>query len=270
MGQTAVTIPGSRSFVDLGFDAPGVVSLSNFDTTANNAGFSGISAEFATTVNTIAGTQPDGSQTGAINPGIDDRQGTVTATGIPGVSRIDGLGYELWQDSTSENSSGADTLGSMQYLGSMGGYLIERDGFGDFPTLAGQGLGSTMWPLVDSSQVGNTFNTASGPVPTATITDGITDDIYSVAGNGGLALTDYAGDLGAYLDAVVIPNIAAYADSFVYLEAGGFGISNSFDPVFQDSNAYDVVLVAQLVPEPSSVALLALGGLLGLRRRRRS
>jgi hypothetical protein len=60
---------------------------------------------------------------------------------------------------------------------------------------------------------------------------------------GGLPLTDFGGDLGAYLDAVVVPNLPADATSFVYLESVGFGVNNAFDPVFGDTIGYDLVLI---------------------------
>lgn len=268
--QTPVTLPGTRSFVDLSFGA-GSVTLNNFDATANNEGSAGFGPEIATTVNTIAGTQPDGSLTGAINPGIDTRSGATSATGVTGVTRIDNLGYEMWQDSINPASSTASDLGTLQFLGSLGGFLIERDANGNFPTLTGQGLGSTLWSAVDTSEVGNTFAAASGVSPFATIASGVTNDDFTVAGNGGQPLTDFGGDLGAYLDQVVIPNIDPLSESFVYLESAGFGINNSFDPVFGDTVGYDVVLIAQSqpIPEPASIALLSLGavGLSSGRRR---
>jgi len=259
-GQSPVTLPGTQSFVDLSFGGGSVV-LNNFDATGNNEGSSGFGPEIATTANTIAGTQPDGSRLGPINPGIDTRTGTTSATGIANVTRIDNLGYEMWQDSINAASSTASDLGTLQYLGSLGGFLIERDANGNFPTLAGQGLGTTLWPAVDTTQSGNTFATASGMSPLATIATGVTNDDFTIAGNGGLALTDFGGDLGAYLDQVVIPNIDPQSSSFVYLESAGFGINNSFDPVFGDTVGYDMVLVAQSqpIPEPAGVALLALG-----------
>jgi MYXO-CTERM domain-containing protein len=220
------------------------------------------------TVNTIAGTQPDGTLTGPINPTIDTRAGTVTGTGTPNVARIENLGYEMWQDSIGASSTAAD-LGTLQYLGALDGYLIMRGEDGSFPTLAGL-LGSTRWPAVDTAGVGGTHATATGVAPFATIADGVTGDEFSAPGNGGLALSDFGGDLGAYLDAVVVPNIDALSESFVYLTSAGVGINNSFDPVFGDTNGYDVVLIAQSppIPEPGAMALLAVGGLLGMARRR--
>lgn len=260
-GQSPVTLPGTSSFVDLSFGA-GSVSLNDFDATANNEGSAGFGPEIATTVNTIAGTQPGGSKTGAINPGIDTRLGATSATGVAGVTRIDNLGYEMWQDSINPASSTASDLGTLQYLGSLGGFLIERDGNGNFPTLTGQGLGSTIWSAVDTSQVGNMFNTASGVSPFATIGTGPADDLFTDPNNGGLPLSDFGGDLGAYLDQVVIPNIDPLSQSFVYLESAGFGVNNSFDPVFGDTVGYDLVLIAQSqpIPEPAGLMILALGG----------
>ncbi len=211
------------------------------------------------TVNTLAGTQPDGTLGGPINPSTDTRQGTLTPL-APGVTRIDHLGYEIWQDSIGLTSSTADTLGTLQFLGAFRGWRIDRDAQGNFPTLAGLGLGSTLWPDVDVSNIGGTFNEASQPSPlppgTTTITDGPLNDAFSASGSGGVALA--GGDLGAYFDQVVVPLIDPLSDSFVYLEAAGFGINNSLDPVFGDTNGYDIVLIAQSapVPEPATAALL--------------
>jgi hypothetical protein len=266
-GQTPVVNPAQRSFVELNFSGS-AVSLDGFDATGNNEGFQGIDASFATTVNTIAGTQPDGSGTGPINPGVDTRTGTLTPTGIAGVTAISDLGFEFWQDSISPASSTAGDLGTLQYLGKLRGYRVEADVNGNFPTLAGQGLGSTLWPQVDASQVGQTFNTASGVSPFATIDAGPAGDDFTFGGNGGLPLTDFGGDLGAYLDQVVVPALDGDARSFVFLEGAGFGINNSFDPVFGDTVGYDMVLVGQFIPEPHTIALLALGMLAVARRRK--
>jgi hypothetical protein len=276
VGQTPVAIPGSTSYVDLAINkVGGTIGLDAFDANGNNAGFGPVDGDQLVTVNTLAGTTPTGLPGSAINPTIDTRQGTVTAfTGssgtLAGVSRIEGIGNELWQDAITPNSSTPDTLGTNQYLGEFRGWLIERDEFGNFPTLAGEGLGGTLWSLVDTSQVGNTFNTACGIDPTVTIADGRPGlDVFSDAGNGGLPLTDFGGDLGAYFDSVVIPNVDPLSQSFVYLESAGFGMNNSPDPVFLDSVGYDVVLVAQSepIPEPGTLALLLLGGF-AVRRRR--
>lgn len=266
-GQTAAVIPGSKSFLDLSFDFAGsAVSLNAFDITATNEGSQDLDPDFGVTVGSMAGTLPNGSQTGPINPGIDTRQGTLFSV-APGVTRIDNLGYEFWQDSIGAASSSASTLGTLQYLGAARGWMIERDANGNFPSLTGQ-VGTTLWPSVDTSQVGNTFNaTGNPPFDTATIVDGVPGDLF---GPGGLPLGEFGGDLGAYLDAVVIPSIDPLSQSFVYVESAGFGINNSFDPVFADSVGYDMVLIAQSspIPEPATVSLLLLGGCLVLRRRR--
>jgi hypothetical protein len=81
-------------------------------------------------------------------------------------------------------------------------------------------------------------------------------------------LTSYT-DLGAYLDAVVVPTIHSFSQSFVYLDSVGFGVNNSFDPTFTDTVGYDVVLIAQAVPEPTALGLLALGGMMAAARRAR-
>jgi hypothetical protein len=135
----------------------------------------------------------------------------------------------------------------MQYFCKFDGWLVLRDcDTGLFPVLAGQGVGSTMWPAVDTSDVGNTFNTAINVFgPTATIFDGTAGDVFSIAGNGGVALIDGAGDLGAYFDNVVTPLIDPQAEAFVYLESAGFGTNNSGDPVFVDSDGFDAVVIAE-------------------------
>ena len=79
----------------------------------------------------------------------------------------------------------------------------------------------------------------------ATIGSGPASDSFLAPGEGGLSLTDFGGDLGAYLDVVVTPIIDARSDRFVYLQAVGFGINNSSDPIYFDSIGFDVVLIAQ-------------------------
>lgn len=268
-GQSPVAIPGSRGLIDLSFNpGGGTVALNRFDATANNSGFQGFGPQIAVTVNTLAGTQSNGTPGAAINPAADTRLGTLTASGA-GITRIDNLGYELWQDAIDPTSSTASTLGTFQYLGSMRGWRIERDASGDFPLLAGQ-LGTTLWPFVNASTVGQVLNTSGGPAgPTATITGGPANDPFTAPNNGGLPLTSFS-DLGAYLDAVVVPAIDPLSASFVYLDAAGFGINNSFDPVFGDSAGYDAVIVAQSapVPEPASGILFIAAGLAALRRPR--
>lgn len=263
-GQSAVAIPGSTSYLDLSFGG-GQVSLNNFDANGNNAGAGPASPDQLITVNTLAGTSPTGALGSAINPSIDDRTGTASAflgnSGtLAGVTQIDDLGYEFWQDTISENSSSADELGTAQYLGELRGWKIERDINGNFPTMAGEGLGSTIWPSVNTSEVGNSFNNAIG-AGTSTITDGTIRDMFSDPGNGGLALTDFGGDLGAYLDHIAATAIDPLSQSFVYFESAGFGINNPADPVFLDSSGWDVVLIAQStpVPEPACLILVLAG-----------
>jgi len=249
---TPVEIPGTSSFIELDFDTTGgTVTLVDFDATGNNEGGPGVDASTATILVTIAGTGPEGQKTGSINPGIDTRSGTLTAfTGssgtLAGVYAIEDLGYELWEDTISLSSGSADVLGTMQFLGTFQGWLIEKDpNTGAFPTLTGEGLGGTRWPDVDTSEVGNSFNTANGLAGgTATIANGVPADNYSVAGNGGVALTDFGGDLGAYLDSVVLPLVPAWAARVVYLESAGFGINNSGDPIFTDTIDWDAGIVA--------------------------
>lgn len=258
-GQNAVTIPGSSSFIDLTVDtAVGTIALNNFDATGTAEGAPGFDGRIAVTVVTIAGTSPTGSLTGPINPAMDTRAGTLTAfTGISGtlagVYRVQNLGFELWYDSISPDTGTPSLLGTMQHLGVFRGWVVQRDcGTGLFPTLAGQGLGTTLWPQVNQTQIGAIWSTAINVFgPTATIEKGLSTDNYmtgddfTVVGNGGVSLADAVGDIGAYFDNVVVPHLDPAAQSFVYLEAAGFGINNSGDPVFTDTIGYDVVIVAQ-------------------------
>lgn len=259
--QTPVEIPGSSSFLTLNVDtAGGTIGLTNFDATATNQGFAGFGPDITLTVNTLAGTQPDGTLGNPINPSIDTRQGALSLH-APGIWRVNNLGYELWHDSIDPTSTTASTLGTFQYLGKLRGWVIERDGNGNFPTLAGQGLGTTLWPQVDTSQVGNSFAQSSGMPPFVSITSGPAADQFTAPNNGGLPLTDFGGDLGTYLDQVVLPLVDPLSQRVVYLESAGFGMNNSFDPVFGDTIGYDVVLIAQSapIPEPATLGLLALG-----------
>jgi hypothetical protein len=264
-GQTPVALPGTSSHLDLTFGASSV-SLNNFDATGTNQGFPGFGADITLTVNTLGGTQPNGTLGAPINPAVDTRAGTASATATPGVTRIQNLGYEFWQDGTGFGST-SSTLGTLQYLGGLNGFRIERDGNGDFPTLAGL-LGTTPWAAVNTADVGRVVNTTVPAFPTTSITTGPAADNYTAPGNGGLPLTSYT-DLGAYLDAVVVPTIHSFSQSFVYLDSVGFGVNNSFDPTFTDTVGYDVVLIAQAVPEPTALGLLALGGMMAAARRAR-
>lgn len=246
-GQDPALLPGIQSFIELDFDtAGGVVTLANLDSSGSNEGGPGVGPEIATIVVTLAGSQSDGAPGDPVNPAVDTRSGALApfdgAGGLVGVYRIDALGCELWED-TILYSPSTLPLGTLQYLGVARGWMIERDAVsGAFPGLAGQGLGSTLWPLVDASAVGQSFNTSTGG--SAVIAGGLGGDTYTAANNGGLALTDNAGDLGAYLDQVVFPLVPANAHRVVYLEWAGWGINNSFDPVFGDTIAYDAVIVA--------------------------
>ena len=248
----ALAIPGTDSFIELEFDfGGGVVSLVNFDATGNNEGGPSIPAGTATILVTLAGTGATGELGEAINPEIDTRAGTVTPFAgdsglLVGVYRIESLGYEIWEDSIDATTATAGVLGTMQFLGSFRGWLIERDpASGVFPALAGEGLDTTRWPEVDTSAIGTAFSTANGLAGgSATIADGVPGDAFSAANNGGLALSDFGGDLGAYLDAIVAPLVPATSDRFVYLESAGFGINNSFDPVYADTVSYDAVIIA--------------------------
>jgi len=249
---TPVEIPDTFSHIDLSMDlVGGMVAISGFDASGTSEGALNIDAGVATTLTTLAGTTPSGGNSGKINPAFDTRTGALTpftgGGGLAGVYRIDGLQVELWFDTVLANSATADDLGTMQYFCKFDGWLVLRDcDTGLFPVLAGQGVGSTTWPAVDTSDVGNTFNTAINVFgPTATIFDGTAGDVFSIAGNGGVALIDAAGDLGAYFDNVVIPLIDPQAEAFVYLESAGFGTNNSGDPVFVDSDGFDAVVIAE-------------------------
>lgn len=252
-GATAVTIPETESFVSFDVDKnAGEIRLVDFDATGNNEGGPGIGPDIATILVTIAGTGNAGEKGEPANPDWDKRVGTLTQfTGRDESLRttyaVSDLKFEIWEDTIDPNSATAGVLGTMQFLGSLRGYYIERDSaLGDeFPKLAGQDLGSTLWPLVDTSQVDNVFKTANDLGDgTATIRGGNSKDNFAVTGNGGVALQDHDGDLGAYLDNVVVPLLSADVRAFVYLEAAGFGINNSNDPVFTDTIGYDVVIVA--------------------------
>lgn len=249
---TPVEIPGTFSHIGLSIDlVGGVVTVSAFDASGTSEGALNISAATATTLTTIAGTTPNGGNSGRINPAFDTRVGTLTpfaaGGGLTGVYRIDGLQVELWFDTALANSSTAADLGTFQQFCKFDGWLVLRDcDTGLLPVLAGQGLGTTIWPAVDTSEVGNTFNTAINVFgPTATIVDGTAGDVFSMAGNGGLPLTDAAGDLGAYFDSVVIPLLDPQAEAFVYLESAGFGLNNSGDPIFVDTTGYDAIVIAE-------------------------
>lgn len=248
----AVVIPDTTSYVALAVDlAQGAIDLLDFDATGCNEGGPGIAPEIATIVVTIAGTDPNGLKTGPINPGIDTRTGTLipvsTSEGIAvsSVYAVQNLGFELWEDTLAMSGS-FDVLGTMQFLGTLNGYLVERSpATGQFPILAGLGLGGSGWPAINTAAIGQTYITANGLAGgTATIATGVTGDNYTAAGNGGVALADFGGNLGAYLDAVVVPNLPGTATRFVYLTSAGFGINNSNDPVFVDTIGYDVTLIA--------------------------
>jgi hypothetical protein len=162
----------------------------------------------------------------------------------------------LWYDSIDPNSSSPDLLGTFQQFERIRGWLVKRNpGTGLFPTLAGQGLGSTLWPRANTTETCPplnpclAFNRAFdlGFGPTAMITDGNATDRYSEPApnsNLGLPLTAFGGDLGAYFDQVVVPLLAPNVTSFVYLESSGFGINNTGDPVYGNTNGYDMVIVA--------------------------
>ncbi len=251
-GTPPAEIPGSASLIDLTIDTPaGTIAINRIDATGTSEGGPAVPGDVAVTTNVIAGTTTNGVPGAAINPDVDTRTGALTAcTGssgdLRGVWAVSSLGFEIWQDTLLASSTTADVLGTFQYLGTFSGWLVERDPqTGEFPTLAGEGLGSTLWPLVNTSVIGQTYNTANGLAGgTATIGSGPADDPFTGPGEGGLALTDFGGDIGAYLDTVVIPLIDPRAKRFVYLQSAGFGINNSSDPIYYDAIGHDVVLIA--------------------------
>lgn len=254
-GQMPVVIPDTESFIALAFDFPGgefaSIDLIGFDATGTNEGAPGTGPEVATVLITLAGTQNDGAFGSAINPAIDDRAGVLrrelgNSGTLEAVWEVSELGYELWEDTVLNSPSTGPFLGTLQYLGEFDGWLIERNADGSWPTLAGEGLMMAQpWPEVNTSTVGLSFNTANGAAGgSATIDDGIGNDDFTAAGNGGLALSDFGGDLGAYLDAVVLPLASAEEDRVIYLQSAGYGINNSFDPVFSDTVSYDSVIIA--------------------------
>jgi hypothetical protein len=253
-GETPVEIPGTSSHVALTFDhAEGTVTLTAFDATGTNEGGPDLNPGVATTVNILADGALNGEEPGPVNPDFDTRVGSVAPfTGTYGdlrsVWRIEGIQAEFWYDSVDPFSSTAAELGTFQNFVRLNGWLVRRDPCsGAFPTLAGQGLGGTTWPTIDMEAVGQTYNRAfeGGFGPTATISDGNSSDRYSLGGSHGIALSDFGGDLGAYLDAVVLPHLEPDASAFVYLESAAFGINNSGDPVFGNTNGWDKVIVAE-------------------------
>ncbi len=249
---TPVEIPNSDSFLSLITDrVGGTVQLADVDITGTNESAFGNRPGIATILVTIAGTQPDGSKLPGPNPTIDTRIGTLTryfgtSGSLVGVYRIENLGYELWEDPVDPYSGNFDVLGGMQFLGKFRGWLLVRNPVTrHFDALTGQGLGSTVWPAADANSVGRVVNTANGLAGgTAPIRIGHTGQNFTLAGNGGLPLTSFGGDLGAYLDNVVIPLLTPGEDQVIYLEAAGFGVNNSNDPVFIDSIGYDATIIA--------------------------
>lgn len=250
-GQPPIAIPDSNSFIDLSFDIDaGTVALNEFDATGTNEGGPQAPPQIATIVVVLAGESTAAQPGPAINPTVDTRVGTLIehsfgGNPVDGVFRVQSLGYELWEDTILNSASTGPFLGTLQYLGRFDGWLIEKQGT-SWPNLAGRGLGDTIFPVVNNDLVGQTFNTANGVAGgTATIASGIGGDNFSAAPpNGGLALTDFGADLGAYLDQVVLPIVPAAANRVVFLQSAGVGINNSFDPVFGDTTGYDAVLIA--------------------------
>jgi hypothetical protein len=251
-GHDPVIIPGIPSYVDLSFDiGAGRIELNYLDVTGTNEGAPRVSARIATVLAVLAGTGTGGEPGDPINPSIDTRVGRLENFEgdngrLRGVYRVSDLGFEFWQDSIDPGSSTADTLGTFQQLGFLRGWVVHRNrDTGAFPRLAGEGLGSSLWPKVDESQIGNTFKTANDlEGGQATIANGLGGDHFNKPNNGGVALNDFGGDLGGYLDSVVVPRVPGSSYRFVYLEAAGFGINNSRDPVYGDTISYDVVIVA--------------------------
>lgn len=257
-GATPALLRGLASNIDLGVNTlGGTITLDGVDITGNNEGGPGVSGESATIVVNLSGTDPNGALNNPpLNPLVDSRMGTLTpylgmSGTLAGVFAVGNLDAELWEDTGLSTSSTASTLGTLQQFVDFNGWLVQADpNTGLFPVLSGEALGSTLWPAIDTSQIGNTFNRANSPFgPTATITGGFTGDDFTAVPEG-VALTDFGGDLGGYLDAVVVPNLPAGATQFVYLESSGWGISNSPDPVIGSTVGYDAVLIAAYAPQP--------------------
>lgn len=246
---TPVRVPDTNSHIDLDVDLDlNAITIVGFEAAGTNEGGPGIGPGITTVLLTLAGTGPDGTPTAvAPNPAFDTRVASlVPHATLPGVYAIENLQVELWYDSIEPNSSTASVLGTLQQFASFDGWLVVADcGTGLFPTLSGAGLGSTQWPNVDTSQLGEVFNTAHGLAGgSAVIAAGNNNDDFSAAGNGGVAMADFGGDLGGYLDNVVVPLLAGGQQAFVYLESASFGLNNSGDPIYADTIAYDLVLVA--------------------------
>lgn len=246
---TPVRIPGTNSHIDLSVDLDqNTIAITGFEAAGTNEGGPFIPPGIATVLLTLAGTGPDGTPTAvAPNPAYDTRVGTITPhPSLPGVYAISDLQVEFWYDSIEPNSSTASVLGTLQHFAKFDGWLVVADcQTGEFPTLTGEGLGTTRWPDVDTADVGEIYNTAYGLMGgTALISSGNPKDDFTATGNGGLAMTDFGGDLGAYFDNVVVPLLGDGQQAFVYLESASFGVNNSGDPIYADTNAYDLVVVA--------------------------
>ena len=268
--QTPVVIPGSQSLIDLNLDTVGgTVTIERLDALSTNEGGAGVPSGAGVTVNVLAGTPGSFSgdlvpaEPAAINPTFDDRMGTVAAhASVAGVFRIDELGLEFWEDSIGAGFSGAPFMGTLQMISAdMEGWLVTRpSSAAAWPTLTGQ-IGGTRWS--DAASSGVPVLEAHGPGgaagQTKTITAGPAADPFGAEGLANV-------DLGAYLDSVIVPGLGQNALSFVYLEAAGFGVNNSFDPIFGETIGYDVVIIAA-TPEPSSCVLLVLGAASLLKRR---
>jgi hypothetical protein len=236
-GKDPVVVKGPPSYLELRLDPNALkVELVHVDITGTNEGAPGVSAKTATVLVTLAGTSLSGEPGAAINPAVDHRISTLTP--VPGTSAsysIDALGFELWEDSIDPGSSTASTLGTFQQLGTARGWLLHR---GDLALVDGK-LGTTLWPKVETSAVGQSYGSSEGG--SVTIASGVGGDNFAAPGNGGLPLTDFGGQLSAYLKSIVLtPN----AYRLLYLEAAGFGLNNSADPVFQDTIGYDLVIIA--------------------------
>lgn len=246
---TPVRVPGTASYIDLNVDLDAdTVGIAGFEASGTNEGGPGIGPGIATVMLTLAGTGPDGSATAvAPNPDFDTRIGTITPhASLPGVYAINDLKVELWYDSIEPNSSTASVLGTLQHFAHFKGWLVVADcATGEFPTLAGAGLGSTRWPDTDADSIESIVYTAHGLAGgTAFITGGNNSDDFTAPGNGGLAMSDFGGDVGAYFDNVVVPLLTNDQQAFVYLESASFGVNNSGDPIYADTIAYDLVIVA--------------------------
>ncbi|MEM7245331.1 MAG: hypothetical protein AAF533_08300 [Acidobacteriota bacterium] len=197
----------------------------------------------------ITRTSDVGLQDFGVGVGVlgDDRAaGSLSSTAFG--QRIDGLFFEWYEDDISANASGAAWLGAFQRFGNYDGWIIERDGSGDFPTLAGLGL-SSRFPDANPGDVGTVAarvpESLFGPVA---VIEGLEFVVPPVpvppATPRGADLAGLGGDFGLYIDTVVAPAVPDDCDYILVLQSVGYGINNTFDPVFGSTIGYDDVFFA--------------------------